>query len=174
MHKRKDATTILVGKKRHKLRLNRQDANRLELLIESEGGWLSVTGKGYVEYCKDISVGGRTSRKRTSKRIRLHKLVAKWARILRLPTLDHHNGNKLDCRRNNLRRATMSQQNQNRPATCISGFKGVYPRRGGFRAVCNGEHIGDFSTAKEAALAYDTRAKRQFGRFARLNFPSHI
>jgi hypothetical protein len=32
-------------------------------------------------------------------------------------------------------------------------------------------HLGFYSTAKEAARAYDTAALKHFGPFARLNFP---
>lgn len=91
---------------------------------------------------------------------------------------DHVNGDGLDNRRCNLRLATRSQNcaNSNRNPG-IAGFRGVRPSGGNrnpWRAqISDGgkmKHLGVFSTAKEAALAYDGAAKERYGKFAVLNF----
>lgn len=110
----------------------------------------------------------------------LHRLIASG-----IPRIDHHNGNKLDNRRQNLRPATHNQNmwNRNLDWDNTSGFKGVSFRadkkRKGHstwwqaRIVVNRRihFLGYFSVPIEAAKAYDVAARKHFGRFARLNFP---
>ncbi|MBO9380060.1 hypothetical protein GG804_25150 [Sphingomonas histidinilytica] len=91
--------------------------------------------------------------------------------------VDHRNGDTLDNRRANLRACSIAQNNRNTALSRRSrtGFKGVLPRRGAFRAygTVQGKHhhIGMFSTAEDAARAYDAFARQCFGEFACLNFP---
>lgn len=72
----------------------------------------------------------------------------------------------------NLRAATPLQNvgNANLHDRSTTGFKGVNLKNGRYRAHCQGKHIGNFDTAEEAALAYDNRARKVFGTFARTNF----
>jgi hypothetical protein len=95
-----------------------------------------------------------------------------------LKKIDHRNRNGLDNRRKNLRRASEGQNQMNRglPKNNTSGFKGVshVKRNGKWRAHIRRSalfYLGDFPTAREAALAYDAAARKHCGRFARFNFP---
>lgn len=100
--------------------------------------------------------------------------------IMRLHLMDHRNLDKLDNRRENLRIATSSQNYRNQAGRAKSGYKGVCqaPSRRNlkkpFIAFIGGggrKNLGYFSTAEEAARAYDIEATRRFGEFAWLNFP---
>lgn len=91
--------------------------------------------------------------------------------------VDHINGDKLDCRRENLRLCTHGENSRNRRMSKAnaSGRKGVHWRRrvGKWRAqiMLNGKHIhlGDFHCREEAAAAYDRAAAELHGEFARTN-----
>lgn len=93
---------------------------------------------------------------------------------------DHKNGDSLDNRRENLRVCTVSQNgaNQRKQVRRAGQFKGVSFRsnKNKYRAYIKhggrAKQLGSFSTAEEAARAYDTAARLLFGEFARLNFPS--
>ena len=94
-------------------------------------------------------------------------------------SVDHANGNRLDNRRENLRLATQSQQNANRPKIVglSQRFKGVYRRRDGLKWCAQVKdpagrmkYLGSFASEVAAAIAYDTAAIQLYGQFARLNF----
>jgi hypothetical protein len=92
-------------------------------------------------------------------------------------TVDHRDGDGLNCQRNNLRLATKKQNSANRrkePGTS-SVYKGVSFERERkiWKAYIGGplKHLGRFEFQTEAALAYDRAAIERYGEFARLNFP---
>jgi hypothetical protein len=103
--------------------------------------------------------------------------------ILNLPkgeklVVDHKNRNPKDNRKSNLRHCSQSLNQANAIKTLrktTSQFKGVafikYYQK--WRAYIKKDgrlyFIGNFSTEKEAALAYNKRAFELFGEFARLN-----
>lgn len=86
--------------------------------------------------------------------------------------VDHIHGDRLDCRRCELREATPAQnlynQHQARNAT---GFKGVTARAHGMydariRFEYKEFHLGCFETSEAANQAYMEAAKQFFGEFA--------
>ncbi len=88
--------------------------------------------------------------------------------------IDHENVNPSDNRWTTLREATKSQNGMNRGAPILNstGFKGVSPFKGGYRAqiVARGEHfdLGIHKTKEEAHQAYVSAAQRLHGEFARV------
>ena len=91
--------------------------------------------------------------------------------------VDHINGNKLDCRKENLRICTSLGNNHNRKRSIknTSGYKGVtyHKRDQAYQATIKLNYkeifLGYFKTAKEAAIAYNDAAKKYYGEFAWLN-----
>jgi hypothetical protein len=87
--------------------------------------------------------------------------------------IDHRDGNPSNNRWSNLRLATRSQNNANRPLqrNNACGLKGVSQERGRWRARIdkNGRrrHLGTFPTPKAAHAAYVKAARKLFGEFAR-------
>lgn len=110
--------------------------------------------------------------------------------IMRAPggrIVDHVNGDRLDCRRSNLRFATQRENSRNAHSTRNQKrgqFKGIYWDKscqkwraeiagGQVRDDGTSKHVflGHFSEASHAARAYDDAARRYFGEFAATNFP---
>ena len=91
--------------------------------------------------------------------------------------VDHINHDTLDNRRGNLRVCTggQNQANCRTRADNTSGFKGVCWHRGvrkwhAYLMVTSKRlHLGYFTTALEAAIAYDRAALEAFGEFALTN-----
>jgi hypothetical protein len=91
----------------------------------------------------------------------------------------HIDGDPLNNRRKNLELRTPKQNRRGfaRKATgTTSRFRGVRQNRGKWEAniqpVGGREYLGIFSSEESAARAYDAAAKRLFGEFAQLNFPT--
>ena len=87
--------------------------------------------------------------------------------------VDHRNHNGLDNRRCNLRSATSSENARNR-RKLGGGFKCVEQRGSRFGAYIefggSKRRLGSYSTANEAARAYDAAAREIFGDFALCTF----
>jgi hypothetical protein len=89
--------------------------------------------------------------------------------------VDHENGDKLDCRRGNLRLATHAQNMRNRglQSNNTSGFKGVSwdRQRRAWQAKIRVDgrqvKLGRFRSPESAAAAYVAAARQLHGDFAR-------
>ncbi|UZR93955.1 AP2 domain-containing protein [Chondrinema litorale] len=106
----------------------------------------------------------------------LHKLLAE--QFLQTPSTEKKlfvrmiNGNKLDCQLDNIEYTTMAELRREQSTT--TGFRGVSKDGNKFRAVIydKGERIylGMYSTAEEAAKAYDEESFKRFGLTKSLNY----
>lgn len=118
-----------------------------------------------------------------NKSVMMHRLLMNFPKKMEV---DHINGNGLDNRKRNLRICTRKQNARNlKKSNGKCKYKGVTLRSGSFvdgkfyknkkysaTIQKNGKffHIGSFSTELEAALAYDKKANKFYGEFARTNF----
>lgn len=93
--------------------------------------------------------------------------------------VDHIDGNKLNTRLDNLRACNSSMNNINRKKSIntSSKYKGVsfdkYNKKWQSRIKKDYKtiHLGRYKDEKEAAIAYDNKARELFGEFAVFNFP---
>jgi hypothetical protein len=107
----------------------------------------------------------------------LHKLIAEKylseqkSREKRL--VGAKNGDKLDCRLDNLAYRSRATASRMRKTSSNTGYTGVYREHRRFRAVIsvNGKaiHIGMFDTAEEAAAAYNKASFEHFGPEGKIN-----
>lgn len=87
---------------------------------------------------------------------------------------DHEDGDGLNCRRSNLRVATVSENacNRRRMRNNTSGVKGVYPDRGvwAVRITVAGRRkfLGRYETIEQAAAAYRAASPEAHGEFGRI------
>lgn len=83
------------------------------------------------------------------------------------------NGNKLDCRIENLIYRTRSVASRQRKTSSKTGYTGVYQEHNRFRAVISlhgkSLHIGMYNTAEEAAAAYNKISKEHYGEEGKIN-----
>lgn len=109
--------------------------------------------------------------------IYLHKLIAE--RYLskdksgKRNLVGAKNGNKLDCRLENLVYRSRAAASRKRKTSSKVGYTGVYKENNRYRAVISvnrkSVHIGMFSTAEEAALAYNKKSRELYGDEGKIN-----
>lgn len=109
--------------------------------------------------------------------IYLHKLIAEKFLINTKSGEDNLvgavNGNKLDCRLENLVYRSRAVSSRKRKTSSKTGYTGVYQENNRYRAVISvhgkSMHIGMFDTAEEAAFAYNKKSKEIYGDKGKLN-----
>jgi hypothetical protein len=169
------------------------NSDKFAMVDDTDYDWLSQwiwrldVGKTGIEYAKRFDHVGPirpaywSTRKTES--IYMHREILGLT-DRRIKT-DHRDGNGLNNQRFNLRAASHGQNLANarqwkgtRGVPPTSRYRGVswhqQPRR--WRAVIQFNkkqiNLGNFRTEEAAAKAYDKAAKRLFGEFAHLNFPT--
>jgi hypothetical protein len=129
---------------------------------------LRLHSSGCVFFQKTIKVS-QSNYKITT--IYLHKLLAETFKINEKTKINHLvgfvNGNKLDCRLNNLIFRSRSAASRNRKTRSSTGYTGVYKEHNKYRSVIsiNGKskHLGMFDSAEDAAKAYNEMSRTLFG-----------
>lgn len=125
-------------------------------------------------WLKTVDTHSYAETKVNGKNVTMHRLLLEPPKGI---FVDHRDANGLNNRRNNLRLATPQQNCWNIRKYPGREYKGVSFRkdRGVYRAYITlhdtYQHLGHFSTAEEAAVAYDKAALKLFGEFANMNFP---
>jgi len=83
------------------------------------------------------------------------------------------NGNKLDCRLENLEYRSRAVASRKRKTSSKAGYTGVYKENNRYRAVISinrkSVHIGMFDTPEEAALAYNKKSRELYGDDGKVN-----
>lgn len=111
------------------------------------------------------------------KKVLLHRFVMNAVPGVKV---DHRNRNKLDCQKANLRPATQAENTRNSGPKHwnTSGYKGVSwsktKRKWQVQICIEGKqtYVGRYDDIVEAAMAYDAKAREQYGEFAFVNFPA--
>jgi len=139
---------------------------RFALVDDADFVWLSQW-KWY--YTKD-GYAARSVWKPKKRILRMHREILE----LKNPEIygEHRDGNCLNNRRSNLRKSSNSQ-NQMNCHVKNGRYKGVYLEGKRWTASIKKNqksmYIGSFEKMKDAARAYNNKAKEIFGEFARLN-----
>lgn len=144
--------------------INAEDFDR----INDRGPWYLLEG-GYA--FRHETINGR------SLGIYLHRVIMDAPPHL---YVDHIDGDKLNCTRENLRLCTPEENARNTAGYGLLPYRGVswMPSVGKYEVSLynNGQRqsLGYFDDIQEAALAYDRAAVGAYGEFARTNFaPDH-
>lgn len=120
---------------------------------------------------KDKESGYRTET------IYLHKLIAErylaHTRTAERKLVGSRNGNKRDCRLENLEYRSRAVASRKRRSSSKIGYTGVYKDNNRYRAVISVDrrsvHIGMFATAEEAARAYNRKSRELYGKQGKIN-----
>ena len=107
----------------------------------------------------------------------LHKLIAEkylgHTRTRERNLVGCKNGNKLDCRLDNIVYRSRASASRKRKTSSKVGYTGVYKENNRYRAVISinrkAVHLGMFATPEEAAMAYNKKSKELFGDEGKVN-----
>lgn len=118
-----------------------------------------------------LSDTGYAVRRHRGETYRLHRLVMECSEGM---VIDHLNGDKLDCRKSNLRVCTQTENAKNR-----HGAKGYTfdKSKGRWMVRCRGKFYGRYDTEEEAQRAYKLACSGQEYQTTRRKFymlPKHI
>ncbi|WP_273445818.1 hypothetical protein [Neolewinella agarilytica] len=114
--------------------------------------------------------------------IYLHKLIAErylaHTKKQGASLVGCKNGDKRDCRLENLQYRSRSEASRKRKSSSKVGYTGVYKENNRYRAVISQNrrslHIGMFATAEEAAKAYNAKSIELYGNAGKINIiPPH-
>lgn len=125
-----------------------------------------TTHKGYVR----VKLDGQ--------KYQAHRLIwmLAFGQIPNHMMVDHENGISDDNRLCNLRLVSNQQNQLNRSSDRGRGYKGVYRKGSRWKAEITTtegrKYLGLFKTPEQAAIAYDSAARKWHGEHARLNFPN--
>ena len=119
----------------------------------------------------------RTDGSYKTETIYLHKYIAeKWLSKSKTVTnnlVGAKDGNKLDCRLENLCWRSRAIASRQRKTNSLLGYTGVYKENSRYRAMITIDkksvHIGMYDTPEEAALAYNKRSKELYGDDGKVN-----
>lgn len=154
---------------------------QVAIIDEQDADLASVKWCAQYNKCVDSYYAIRTVGERSNRtRLKLHNVIMERITSLPIPQgyeVDHINRNTLDNRRSNLRLATRTQNSRNKglSKSNTSGYKGAVYRKTDKAWVANIRVddctllLGYYSTAEEAAIAYNHAAKQYYGDFAYLN-----
>ena len=147
--------------------------NGIETVIDDKD-FEKIKGYKWIYGVGNRYVGANVYNKGNRKQILLHRFIMSTPKGLHT---DHINGNKLDNRKCNLRICTPSQNQMNsrKNITKSSKYKGVswFKRDSCWRAYISTKgkqfHLGYFKSEKNAAKAYNKKARKLFGIYSFLN-----
>jgi hypothetical protein len=129
---------------------------------------LRLHSSGCIFFQKTIKISHSNYKTTT---IYLHKLLAETFKLNEKTKINNLvgfvNGNKLDCRLNNLIFRSRAVASRTRKTSSSTGFTGVYKEHNKFRSVISiggkSRHLGMFRTAEEAAKAFNEMSKKLYG-----------
>ncbi|SFC38747.1 hypothetical protein SAMN05421780_10564 [Flexibacter flexilis DSM 6793] len=156
---------VVISDDAHKMIMESDYLKSIDFLAQ-----LRLHSNGYAFYQKNYP--NKETGIYRNETIYLHKYIAE--QLIERPQSDRtlyvmfKNGNRLDCRTENLEWAPRSQITRNtRKTTSKAGFRGVYRDGVNYRATIYDKgtryELGFFKTAEEAAEAYKQKSIELFG-----------
>lgn len=149
----------------------------LECMVDDEDHDWAMSNFWFDAFARNDYISIKVTNKSTREKTSLARAILEnHGLLVNDKFVDHVNRNGLDNQKSNLRNCSSRQNSQNRTKVsskeCTSIYKGVCAVRT-FRAVISLDgrsiNLGGYDTEREAAIAYDVRAKELFNDFATPN-----